>query len=222
MASSFLTCSLSSFPKVSCQRFDPLSSSSSSTTVTTSSRLSLERSVVAGGRVSLANRSYLSSGHRTSQHDKRSKMEFVVYSADQVADLLPFGIHLPENWPAWIPGVVLAVVVPFFTNKWGPFSKFKEELDKVEEAVDNVADRVDEIAEKVEEFVGDIADDLPEGSQLRQSLEKVEKVADTIGDKAKMVSDLVDKMDEMEAKLENIMDKAKEKKNTTPTKTEPQ
>lgn len=149
-------------------------------------------------------------------------MEFVVYSGDQVADLLPFGIHLPENWPAWIPGVVLAVVVPFFTNKWGPFSKFKEELDKVEEAVDNVADRVEAIAEKVEDYVGDIADDLPEGSQFRQSLEKVEKAADTIGNNAKLVSDMVDKMDEMEAKLEDILDKAAEKKKTTPTKIEPQ
>ncbi|GJZ79379.1 hypothetical protein Tco_0644216 [Tanacetum coccineum] len=69
-----------------------------------------------------------------------------------------------------------------------------EELDKVEEAVDGVADRVEEIAEKVEEFVGDIADDLPEGSQLRQTLEKVEMVADTIGKDAKMVSDIVDKV----------------------------
>ncbi|KAI3508817.1 hypothetical protein L1887_23834 [Cichorium endivia] len=220
-ATSFLTCGLSSFPKVSCQRFDPLSSTST-TSVNTGSRLSPERSVVAGGCFSLANRKYLSSGHRTSQHGNRSRMEFVVYNGDQVADLLPFGLHLPENWPAWLPGVVLAVVVPFFTNKWGPFAKFKEELDKVEEAVDNVADRMEEMAEKVEDFVGDIADDLPEGSQLRQSLEKVEKVADTIGDNARMVSDIVDKMDEMEAKLENILEKAKEDKKTTPTKIEPQ
>ncbi|GJV26016.1 hypothetical protein Tco_1378711 [Tanacetum coccineum] len=95
-----------------------------------------------------------------------------------------------------------------------------QELDKVEEAVDGVADRVEEIAEKVEEFVGDIADDLPEGSQLRQTLEKVEMVADTIGKDAKMVSDIVDKMDEMEAKLETILDKANGKK--TIKKVEPQ
>lgn len=216
-APSFVTCGFTSFHKLSCKRFDPLSS-------TTASRLSLPKSMVAGGCFSPANRRYLSSCDRTSQHGNRSKMEFVVYSADQVADLLPFGIHLPENWPAWLPGVLLAVVVPFFTNKWGPFSKFKAELDKVEEAVDNVADRVEEMAEKVEEFVGDIADDLPEGSQFRQTLEKVEKMADTVGKDAKLVSDMVDKMDEMEAKLENIMDEATEKKKTTtaPTKVEPQ
>ena len=68
------------------------------------------------------------------------------------------------------------------------------ELDKVEEAVDDVADRVEEMAEKVEEFVGDIADDLPEGSQFRQTLEKVEKMADTVGKDAKIVSDMVDKV----------------------------
>nr|XP_043614282.1 uncharacterized protein LOC122586349 [Erigeron canadensis] len=149
-------------------------------------------------------------------------MEIVVHSGDQAADFLPFGIHLSENWPAWIPGVVLALVVPFFTNKWGPFANIKEELDKVEEAVDNVADRVEEIAEKVEDFVGDMADDLPEGSQFKQKLEQVEKVADTIGKDAKKVSDIIDKMDEMEAKLETMLDKANEKKKTTPTKIEPE
>ncbi|KAL4556468.1 hypothetical protein LXL04_039122 [Taraxacum kok-saghyz] len=232
---SFVTCGLCTFPKVSSQIFDPLSSTTTNTTttLTASSRWSPERLVVSGGCVSLANRRYLSSGHRTSKHGNRSKMEFVVYSGDQVADLLPFGIHLPENWPAWIPGVVLGAVVPLFTNKLGPFAKFKghllapenvytKELDKVEEAVDNVADRVEAIAEQVEEFVGDIADDLPEGSQFRESLEKVEKAADTIGNNAKKVSDMVDKMDEMEAKLETILDKTKEKKNATATKTEPQ
>ncbi|KAI3758271.1 hypothetical protein L6452_05828 [Arctium lappa] len=227
-ATSFvITCGLTSFHKLSCQRFDPLSSSSSTTATvaTTTSRLSLPKSTVAaGGCFSPANRRYLSSSDRTSQHGNRSKMEFVVYSADQVADLLPFGIHLPENWPAWLPGVLLAVVVPFFTNKWGPFSKFKAELDKVEEAVDNVADRVEEMAEKVEDFVGDIADDLPEGSQFRQTLEKVEKMADTVGKDAKLVSDMVDKMDEMEAKLEDMMDEAtkKKEKTTAPTNVEPQ
>ena len=69
-----------------------------------------------------------------------------------------------------------------------------EELDKVEVAVDTVADRVEEMAEKVEHFVDDIADDLPEGSALRDTLEKVESVADRIGKDAHMVSDLVDKV----------------------------
>nr|GEU78852.1 hypothetical protein [Tanacetum cinerariifolium] len=197
--------------KLSGQRFDPLSCNSTITATTTSAS-----SIIASRRFAPVHTRYLNSSDRTS----RSKMEFVVYSGDQVVDLMPFGLHLPENWPAWMPGVVLAVVASFFTHKLGPLGKIKEELDKVEEVVDGVADRVEEIAEKVEEFVGDIADDLPEGSQLRQTLEKVEMVADTIGKDAKMVSDIVDKMDEMEAKLETILDKANEKK--TIKKAEPQ
>lgn len=142
-------------------------------------------------------------------------MEFIVYAGDQVGDLLPFGLHLPESWPTWIPGVVLAVIVPFFTNKWGPFAKFKEELDKVEEAVDNVADRVEEMAEKVEQFVDEIGNELPEGA-LKATLEKVESVADRIGDDARMVSDIVDKMDEMEAKVETIFNSKQSQGNSTP------
>ncbi|KAK1432289.1 hypothetical protein QVD17_09184 [Tagetes erecta] len=205
---SFMSCGLNNLHKLSCQRFDPLSTSS--TTI-------IAIATATNRRLSPSKRRYLCSGDKA----PRSKMEFVVYSGDQVVDLLPFGVHLPENWPAWLPGVVLAMVVPFFTNKWGPFGQFKAELDKVEEAVDNVADRVEEIAEKVEEFVGDIADDLPEGSQFRQTLEKVEMVADTIGKDAKMVSDIVDKMDEMEAKLETMLDEVAEKKKITPTQVEP-
>ncbi|PWA44800.1 hypothetical protein CTI12_AA522540 [Artemisia annua] len=188
-STSLVTFGMNSLQKLSCQRFDPLSSNSTSTVA--SRTLSLSNSIIASRRFAPVNtRSFLSSGDRTS----RSKMEFVVYSGDQVVDLIPnFGFHLPENWL---------------------------ELDKVEEAVDGVADRVVEIAEKMEEFVGDIADDLPEGSQLRQTLEEVEMVADTIGKDAQMVSDMVDKMDEMEAKLETILDKANEKK--TIKKVEPQ
>lgn len=144
-------------------------------------------------------------------------MEFIVYVGDQVGDLLPLGIHLPDSWAAWIPGFLFAIIVPFFTNKWGPFAKFKEELDKVEVAVDTVADRVEEMAEKVEHFVDDIANDLPEDSALRQTLEKVERVADRIGKDAHMVSDLVDKMDEMEAKVENMFNKTSEGNDTPKT-----
>ncbi|PWA67976.1 hypothetical protein CTI12_AA313350 [Artemisia annua] len=217
-STSFVTCGMNSLQKLSCQRFDPLSCNSTiTTTATAASRiLSLSNSIITSRRFAPVNTRFLSSGDRTS----RSKMDFVVYSGDQVVDLIPFGFHLPENWSAWMPGVVVAVVGSFFTHKLGPFGKIKEELDKVEEAVDGVADRVVEIAEKMEEFVGDIADDLPEGSQLRQTLEKVEMVADTIGKDAQMVSDMVDKMDEMEAKLETILDKANEKK--TNKKVEPQ
>ncbi|KAI7746010.1 hypothetical protein M8C21_005350 [Ambrosia artemisiifolia] len=214
-ATLFMSCGLNNINKLSNQRFDPLSASFSTTATTW---LPLSKG---GMFLPPSNGSYLSSGNWAS----KSKRKFVVFSADQVADLLPIGMdHLPQDWPAWLPGVLLALVVPFFTYKWGPFGKFKAELDKVEEAVDNVADRVEEIAEKVEEFVGDIADDLPEGSQFRQTLEKVEMVADTIGKDAKMVSDMVDKMDEMEAKLETMLDKAaeKEKKTTTPTKLDQQ
>ncbi|XP_076909638.1 uncharacterized protein LOC143566990 [Bidens hawaiensis] len=219
VATFVLSCGFNNVHKLSCERFDPLSTSNTVMTTTTATAASWLPLPKAGRFVSPSNRSYLSSGDCW---PSKSKMKFVVYSGDQVADLLPLGIdHLPQDWPAWLPGVLLAVDVPFFTYKWGPFGKFKAELDKVEEAVDSVADRVEEIAEKVEEFVGDIADDLPEGSQFRHTLEKVEMVADAIGKDAKMVSDIVDKMDEMEAKLETMLDKAVEEKTITPTNADP-
>ncbi|KVH98519.1 hypothetical protein Ccrd_023256 [Cynara cardunculus var. scolymus] len=200
MATTIITCGVTTtattgLPKS--HNFEPFSSSA------TNSTLSLPTLTTVNGRFSAANRRYLTSGSPLSLCHTRSKMEFVVYAGDQVGDLLPLGIHLPDSWPAWIPGFLFAVIVPFFTNKWGPFAKFKEELDKVEVAVDSVADRVEEIAEKVENFVDDIADDLPEGSALRQTLEKVESVADRIGKDAHM-------MDEMEAKVENMFNKTSE------------
>ncbi|KAJ9560466.1 hypothetical protein OSB04_005626 [Centaurea solstitialis] len=181
----------------------------------TNSTVSLPTLTTVNGRFSAANRRYLTSGSPIPLCRTRSKMEFIVYVGDQVGDLVPLGIHLPDSWPAWIPGFLFAVIVPFFTNKWGPFAKFKEELDKVEVAVDAVADRVEEMAEKVEHFVDDIADDLPEGSALRETLEKVESVADRIGKDAHMVSDLIDKMDEIEAKVENMFN-TKSEGNKTP------
>ncbi|KAL4559012.1 hypothetical protein LXL04_031144 [Taraxacum kok-saghyz] len=210
MTASMTTCS--AITALHKNTFDPFSSSA-----TAFSTPSLPKLTAVEGCFSTANRRYLTSGNRMSRRRTKSKMEFIVYAGDQLGDLLPLGIHLPESWPAWIPGVVLAVIVPFFTNKWGPFAKFKEELDKVEEAVDSVADRVEEMAEKVEQFVDEIGNEMPEGSVLKSTLEKVESVADKIGKDAHMVSDIVDKMDEMEAKVENIFNKKTTSQgNTTP------
>ncbi|CAH1451049.1 unnamed protein product [Lactuca virosa] len=202
MATSIVTCSV--ITTLHKNTFDPFSSSSSTTAIST---VSLPKLTAVDGCFSSANRRYLTSGSQISHRRTKSKMEFIVYASDQIGDLLPFGIHLPDSWPAWTPGFLLAVIVPFFTNKWGPFAKFKEELDKVEEAVDSVADRVEEMAEKVEHFVDEIGNELPEGSVLKSTLEKVENIADKIGKDAHMVSDIVDKMDEMEAKVEDMFNK---------------
>ncbi|KAI3513712.1 hypothetical protein L1887_21051 [Cichorium endivia] len=212
MAASIVTCSVTT--ALHKNNVDPFSSSSSSATI---SAVSLSKLTAVDGCFSTANRRYLTSGSQMSHRHTKSKMEFIVYAGDQVGDLLPFGIHLPDSWPAWSPGFLLAVVVPFFTNKWGPFAKFKEELDKVEVAVDSVADRVEEMAEKVEHFVDEIGNELPEGSALKSTLEKVERVADRIGKDAHMVSDIVDKMGEMEAKVENMLNKPSQGNNTPKT-----
>ncbi|XP_023762359.1 uncharacterized protein LOC111910767 isoform X1 [Lactuca sativa] len=203
MATAIVTCSV--ITTLHKNTFDPFSSSSSSTTAI--STVSLPKLTAIDGCFSSANSRYFTSGSQISHRRTKSKMEFIVYASDQIGDLLPFGIHLPDSWPAWTPGFLLAVIVPFFTNKWGPFAKFKEELDKVEEAVDSVADRVEEMAEKVEHFVDEIGNELPEGSVLKSTLEKVENIADKIGKDAHMVSDIVDKMDEMEAKVEDMFNK---------------
>ncbi|GJZ77015.1 hypothetical protein Tco_0641687 [Tanacetum coccineum] len=115
-STSFVTCGMNSLQKLSCQRFDPLSCNS---TITATATATL--SIVASRRFAPVHTWYLNSSDRTS----RSKMEFVVYSGYQVVDLIPFGFHLPENWPAWMPGVVLAVAASFFTHKLGPLGKIK-------------------------------------------------------------------------------------------------
>ncbi|XP_021284604.1 uncharacterized protein LOC110416825 [Herrania umbratica] len=117
-------------------------------------------------------------------------------------NLIPAG----TNWQFWILGVIISVLLPFTTSKWGPLLKLKNEADNMMEAAERITDVVEEVAEKVEKIADEVGDRLPEGGKLQATLQLVEDLAEETAENARRAGDLIDKVQEMEDKMESYME----------------
>ncbi|KAL8131095.1 hypothetical protein AgCh_007141 [Apium graveolens] len=133
---------------------------------------------------------------------------------------------LPKTWKGWLVGMVVTVVIPLMTNKWGTLSKWTSKktssnslkrLEKIEDAVQKVEDiveAVEDVAEKVEKIAEDIIEDLPDG-KLKTAIGLFEHAAEVIARDAKQIDNVIDKFQEEEDKLQAYIE---EQRNATAKK----
>ncbi|KAL1821799.1 hypothetical protein DCAR_0418226 [Daucus carota subsp. sativus] len=105
------------------------------------------------------------------------------------------------SWKGWLLGVVVTVVIPLMTNKWGTFSKWTKKIEGAVQRVEDIVEAVEEAAERVEKIAEDIMDDLPDG-KLKAALGLFEHVAEVIAKDAKQLDNVIDKFQEEEDKLQ--------------------
>ncbi|PIN11379.1 hypothetical protein CDL12_16001 [Handroanthus impetiginosus] len=99
--------------------------------------------------------------------------------------------------------VLMAIVLPFLTNKFSPLWIFKNKIEDKVETVEQVANVVEEVAEQVDKVAEDVADDLPEGN-LKNIVDFVDDVAEKAAESADSVEDFIDKVQEAEKQVESF------------------
>ncbi|CAA2936424.1 Hypothetical predicted protein [Olea europaea subsp. europaea] len=134
------------------------------------------------------------------------KRNWIVRSSVEPGPPTPSGP--PSNPLNWILGIVIAVLIPFIGQKWGPI---KNKIETVLNKAEDVAEGVEKMAEKVEKVAEDISDDLPAGGQLRRAVDFVEKVAERAAKDAGLVDDFIDEIQEKEEKVESYVESLEEK-----------
>ncbi|KAJ0085334.1 hypothetical protein Patl1_08586 [Pistacia atlantica] len=129
----------------------------------------------------------------------------VVYSSVQPGSSPPDSS--PGSWKMWLLGIAISTILPFWTNKWGPFKIFEKRLEAVVETVEDVAEFVEKVAEEVEKVAEDISDDMPAG-KLKDVVDCIEKVAETTAKDAHLVDEFIDKVQDVEKQVETAIDEA--------------
>ncbi|XP_073128490.1 uncharacterized protein [Henckelia pumila] len=129
---------------------------------------------------------------------------FTVFGAIQPG--VPPSSEPPFQLLNWVVGVVVTLVLPFFTHKWGSLLRIRNEVEMVVDTIEEIAEVVEKVAEGVEKVAEDIADHLPEGGTLRKAVDFVENVAETVGNDAHLVEDLIHKVHEAEEKVEEFVE----------------
>ncbi|KZV23166.1 hypothetical protein F511_05005 [Dorcoceras hygrometricum] len=143
---------------------------------------------------------------RSRQVGKNDKVQrnFSVYGAIQSG--VPPPSESSFQLLSWVVGVVVTMILPFFTHKWSSLLKIRNEVETAVETIDEIVELVEKVAEGVEKVAEDISDQLPEGGKLRNAVDFVENVADTVGKDAHLVDDLIHKVKGAEEKLEESIE----------------
>lgn len=116
----------------------------------------------------------------------------------------------PSSWKLWVLGALVSVILPFWTNKWGPLWKLKNKAEAVVETMDRVTEIVEEVAEKVEHVAEEVAKHLPDG-RLKDAVTSVEHVAEMVDKDAHLAGDIIDKVEEVEEEVDSFMEPSKVK-----------
>ncbi|KAL7155773.1 hypothetical protein ABFS83_03G098900 [Erythranthe nasuta] len=121
------------------------------------------------------------------------------------------GAPLPNSKPSssslsWLLGIALSIFLPFAGSKWGPLLQFKNDVDTAMETIEQIADVVEKVAEVVDEVADGISGNLPEGGRMKKVVEIVDDVAEETVKDAGTVGDAIDKFQEVEGKVENIVE----------------
>ncbi|KAM7518544.1 hypothetical protein LguiB_017506 [Lonicera macranthoides] len=137
------------------------------------------------------------------------KRDFAVHSS-----ILPGGSSSPSNsMKGWLLGMVVTIVLPFFTHKWGPLLKWTKSIESVVETVEQITNSVESVAEKLHEVAENIEESLPQGN-LRNVFDFIENTAEEIAKGADVAGDLIDKIQEVEDKVEAFIEQSERAKET--------
>ncbi|CAK9149029.1 unnamed protein product [Ilex paraguariensis] len=149
----------------------------------------------------------LMSSLRAEPIKRTSKMDFAVFAGVQAGGPVPSGPP-PNSWKNWILGIVMTVILPLLSHKWGPLLKLKDGIETVVETAEEIAEAVEKVAEEVGKVAEEIADDLPENGKLRNALTFIENVAKETARDAQLADEFIEKVEEVQEKLESFVEEA--------------
>ncbi|KAI3460597.1 hypothetical protein Pfo_017260 [Paulownia fortunei] len=124
---------------------------------------------------------------------KTKRHSFAVYATGVQGAPLPSGPPPSSSIKSWILGIVVSLVLPFFTHKWGPIWVLKNRIENAVETVEQIVEVVEKVAEEVDKIAEDIGDDLPQG-KLKNLVDFVEDMAEKTAKSADSIGDLIDRV----------------------------
>ncbi|KAJ9166532.1 hypothetical protein P3X46_021272 [Hevea brasiliensis] len=146
-------------------------------------------------------------------HHARSKKDMVVHNGVHPEPALPSDPS-SGSWKMWILGMIITVIIPFWRNKWWPLLKLKDRVESLVETAEHVTEIVEKVAEEVEKVSEEVADHLPEGGKLKESVTFVENVAKETAKDAHLALEVIEKVEEVgketESLIESVIDQANE------------
>ncbi|CAI9755824.1 unnamed protein product [Fraxinus pennsylvanica] len=147
--------------------------------------------------------------------NNKNTRSIVVYASSVPGAPLPSGPPSNSIW-SWILGILVSVVLPFFTHKLGQLGVLKNRIENAVEQVEQIVEVVEKVAEKVDKIADDIMDDLPEG-QLKNIVNYVEDMAEKTAKSADSIGDLIDKVQEAEDQMESFVESLDDEARKSPT-----
>ncbi|KAI3736568.1 hypothetical protein L2E82_26428 [Cichorium intybus] len=131
----------------------------------------------------------------------------VVYANAEPAGTPPPSSGPPSgSWKNWVIGGLMTFIVPSVTTKGGPIKLLLQKVDHIVDTAEQITEMVESVADKVDKVVEELEDDLPEGSQIKKTLDYIEQVAERLEKDAHTAGDFIDKVQEMQEKIEDIME----------------
>ncbi|XP_075485943.1 uncharacterized protein LOC142525511 [Primulina tabacum] len=136
---------------------------------------------------------------------KMKRRSLTVYANTVSAAPLPSTPPPSGSIKSWIIGLVVSLILPFFSHKWGPLWVLEKRIVNAVQAVEDIVEVVEKVAEEVERISDDISDDLPEG-KVKEMVDFVENMAEKTAKTADSVDDLIDKVQETEEKVKCVVE----------------
>lgn len=148
---------------------------------------------------------YLSNYTRMQSYITQTR-KFSVNSSNGVQPSAPLPPDQPpSSYLKWIIGLVVSIIVPSTSNTWVPLLQLKKDVDTAVETIEEIVEVVEKVAEIIDKVAEEISDDLREGGKLKIAVDIVEDVAEAAARDARTVGDAIDKFQEVEEKIENIV-----------------
>nr|XP_043637487.1 uncharacterized protein LOC122608443 [Erigeron canadensis] len=123
-------------------------------------------------------------------------------------------------WKNWVIGILMTFVVPSVSTKGGPIKLMMQKVDNIMDTAEHITDIVEAVADKVDKVIEETEGNLPEGSQIRKTLDYIENVAERIEKDAHTAGDYIDKVQEMQDKIEYMLESILEEAEVTKEATE--
>ncbi|KAG9132741.1 hypothetical protein Leryth_014026 [Lithospermum erythrorhizon] len=111
----------------------------------------------------------------------------------------------------WVLGIVISVILPFFTHKLGPLEIWKKKFDVGLQRIEDTVEEGEKIAVVVEKEAEKWLDRLPVG-WFKDALAYIEQGAEKTAKFLSNVDDAIDEFQEEEEKIEKCMESTTEVK----------
>ncbi|XP_068643874.1 uncharacterized protein [Aristolochia californica] len=113
--------------------------------------------------------------------------------------------NLPE-WAKGIVGLVFSLIRPFWAITGGRLLSFQRDVESVVQKVEDVVEVIDDVADTVVKVADEVAENLPEGGWMRNTVECIEEVSKEVSDGAEDAIDIINKFQEVSDDVENFME----------------